>query len=911
MIDFTLVFKQKNSDNPIQFSIKMAVVKGIDDSTTFIQNNNYSICDYRNCTSLTDVYNALPTGSSGIANWYTFDTYIDSVSESNKIDVTAYVLKTTNSTYDPVCINLVDNETGTCMAFGVSNETIGSEMTHYIAINLAGTEYNLDSSMTVTKDNIKTFLLKWKDYYTSYIRYNGLMRASRAFLVLMAVRNSDSYIRIQAGYATNINSSFSSDFCCTFWDVYKMFSGEFYFSPQYILTNDGKKIYLTLQVTPGTENQLFAQNTNVINPDKIGCKPLLCYDYQSGTNLGQYLKPNTTELSPLLLKNGTTLYEHDNQQPSNGNQYFRAFPYTTIKNQVDPENIIEVTSYSNVSMVVNSSRINSHSDYTNYMKQFYYYNTYLKYGTKIAAFGPYLICSSDAEDGGVAYYIDENEGQGENFWNNFPTAPLTFGYIVPVINVGTDMNNHIAELESELNIVLRGGMLVTQQIGYYNSSSSMGNWYCIGLNSSQTAGLNTNENYVFPYSGKYDVRTADNTRVLWGISSAVDPGGPVGPGGAIGGGSSGSHAGGGGSFNDQGDNIGYSMGNSFGYSDSIVNWYIGELGSNTLSFNLQRLANWFKSPIDPDASLVQNMFYKYSDKLSNICSLKVVYSPEAASTDGWEYVSIHGQEVKGTTEITTNPMQGKPVTNQFKQTNIRLNFRLDEYFGSFLDYAPHTKVQIYLPFAGVHELDPSHVVGKDLTLQCTVNFLSGDIVYNIRINTGTSNSILYTFSGNCSIDLPLTSQDYDGKVKTGVNTILGIAAAGALGAASGGIGASIAGVVTEMSGASAAALAGGVATLGAGSIIAQSTPGVKTTGSFGGNTGVLSPMKAYLIVTRPKMVQAEKYGEIYGYPCMKSYKLKNISEYVKISDWHLSVPGATNEEITEIDRLAKTEGMIL
>jgi len=81
----------------------------------------------------------------------------------------------------------------------------------------------------------------------------------------------------------------------------------------------------------------------------------------------------------------------------------------------------------------------------------------------------------------------------------------------------------------------------------------------------------------------------------------------------------------------------------------------------------------------------------------------------------------------------------------------------------------------------------------------------------------------------------------------------------------------------------------------------------KTTGNF----GALDVKRPYLIVTRPKMVQADDYGEIYGYPCMKSYKLANVSEYVLVSDWHPAIPGATKEEIDEIDTLVKTEGIIL
>ena len=918
MIDFTLVFKEQTETNPKQFSMKLAVESGLTTTAARFTSSNLNITD---ATSTLDVVtNAGLTSDT----WYTFEVFVSSVSDSNKLDVTAHVRRSGYELY----IGLVDNETGCVIGIngGSSNSGgIANNTKTYLALNVEGTDLTPESDFTVDMSSLKTLLLKYKDYYTAYTKYNGMMRGGRSFLTLVAVDpvrfdgNPGAWMCWRGD--TNYGWSLNSDFCCTFWDVYKMFTGEFYFPPQYFKTLDGKTIYTTLQVTPGVEEYILNNDTSIIDPSKIGCKPLVCNDYQTGTNLGQFIKPGTVA-SPILLKNGSVLETKSLTAPVSSTN-FRWYPYVNVRNQVDPENIVDITSYTNLSMRVGSgwgdAWIGRNSQtYQNNMKLFDYENTYFAYGDKPATIGPYIICSSEAEDGGISNYIDENEAQGANFWNTFPSSPLTIGYLMSINWSDSGLADVVANLEEALGVTtLKGAQLVTQQLGFYGAvgTAQNPNWNritAVGVNGSKDSGLTTAEGYILPYSGNFTVGSADNTRVLWGISSAIDPGGPVGPGGAIGGGSHGSHAGGGGSFNDTGDNIGYALGSSFGSTDTLVNWYIGELGSNDLSFNLARLAGWFKSPIDPDASLVQNIFYKYSDKLNNICSLKVVYSPEDASAGSYTGIAIHGQEVKGATELGLNPMQGKALTNQFKQTNIRMNFKLEEYFGSFLDYAPYTKIQIYLPFAGVHELNPSDVVGKDLTLQCTVNFLTGDIVYNIRINTGTVNSILYTFSGNCSIDLPITAQDFDGKVKTASNTILGIAGAAAMGMAKGGVGGGIAGAISEMSTAHAGALVAGAGALGAGAVIAQSgAPATQTIGSFGGSTGAMSPLQAYLIVNRPKMVQADDYGEIYGFPCMKSYKLANVSEYVLVSDWHPAIPGATKEEIDEIDNLLKTEGIIL
>ena len=330
-----------------------------------------------------------------------------------------------------------------------------------------------------------------------------------------------------------------------------------------------------------------------------------------------------------------------------------------------------------------------------------------------------------------------------------------------------------------------------------------------------------------------------------------------------------------------------------------MNWYLGAIGDAGTETNLNLLGNWLKATLDPDSQAPwQGLGYKYSDKLANIVSLKAIYAPEAPALSGPQIPHIHGQVLHGSGDA--NPTYNS-VTNQFKQSIIVLNFRLEEYFGSFLDYEPYTKIQIYLPFAGVHTLNPSDIMNKDISIHATVDFATGDIVYNIRANTGTCNSILYTFSGNCAIDLPMTATDYSGKVSSGIQTLLGAASV-------------IGGVAMSgtTGGASLGLVAGGIATTGANAIGFMADKGkTVSSGSVGGSVGAMSPMQCYLIVTRPKKVQADDYGEINGFPCMKSYRLADVSGFVKVESAHWEIPGATEDELDEIEALMRDEGAIL
>ena len=364
-------------------------------------------------------------------------------------------------------------------------------------------------------------------------------------------------------------------------------------------------------------------------------------------------------------------------------------------------------------------------------------------------------------------------------------------------------------------------------------------------------------------------------------------------GGSIGGG--GSQGGGQGGFNDNSDTIGLGSIPSIGTVTGAMNWYIGEYGSPDAEGNMTHLANWLA-----EATWAQgDITYTYNDKLANICSLKVIFSPGMPHHSSAKNIKVHGDYVSGTLDAG-HPMQGFVITNNLCRFHLNDGYTLDEYFGSFLDYES-TKIQIYLPFAGVHELEPSVIVGKEFQLWCTINFLSGDILYEILVNNGQTISVIYSFDGNCAMDIPITSQAYSTGTKI---------ANGLLGAGTGAIGGALAAAPygagwTWVGGAVAGAIGG------AASAAKQSTA-VNTRGTYGGCVGAMGVLHPYLIVTRPKQIVAENYAEVYGWPSNQSILLSKLTGYVKVAECNWTGFGtATEEEIDEIDRLMKTEGAIL
>ena len=222
----------------------------------------------------------------------------------------------------------------------------------------------------------------------------------------------------------------------------------------------------------------------------------------------------------------------------------------------------------------------------------------------------------------------------------------------------------------------------------------------------------------------------------------------------------------------------------------------------------------------------------------------------------------------------------------------------------------------------MHELNASDIIGKSITIECAVDWITGDIVYNIKVSTGTCYSVLYTFTGNAAVNLPLSATDYTGKIESGIQTALGVAtvAAGvAMAAPTSGAstalipaGGAITAGATAASATNMAMLGGAtMAAKGGADYLKNARGKTSTIGSIGGTAGVLSPMQCYFIVTRPKKVEADDYGKINGYPCMKSYKIGDLEGYILVDSCNWAIPGATAEELNEIEYLMSSEGAIL
>lgn len=232
-------------------------------------------------------------------------------------------------------------------------------------------------------------------------------------------------------------------------------------------------------------------------------------------------------------------------------------------------------------------------------------------------------------------------------------------------------------------------------------------------------------------------------------------------------------------------------------------------------------------------------------------------------------------------------VQSKIVTEQYTEIDCG-TVTINEYFGDARDYSPYTQVYCYLPFIGIVELNADDVVNSTLGIKYKIDVLTGCCLAQLTVKKYGLDAVLYTYTGNCAVQMPITSGNY----LSTVSSLLGAVVSGAAAVATGGALAPVA------IGAAANAMGSGA------------RASVAMSGSLGSNAGAMGIRKPYLIIKRVESADANGYNEFYGYPTNKRVNLSQLSGYVRVKEINLSGTNATEDEQNEIVTLLK-EGVIL
>lgn len=209
---------------------------------------------------------------------------------------------------------------------------------------------------------------------------------------------------------------------------------------------------------------------------------------------------------------------------------------------------------------------------------------------------------------------------------------------------------------------------------------------------------------------------------------------------------------------------------------------------------------------------------------------------------------------------------------------------VNEYWGTYLDYSPHTKCEIFLPYCGIHPINTDDIMGKNIQVVYHVDILSGACVAFIIC----AGSVLYSFTGQCAISIPVSGNDWTNMINGMLSTAVSL------------------GSMVATGGATAPMALGQIAS----TVVNDLKPSIERSGSISGGGGLLANQTPFLILTRPRQCLPEFQNEFSGYPSFITAFLGDVSGYTEIHSVRLTGVQATDSEINEIISLLKN-GVIL
>lgn len=309
---------------------------------------------------------------------------------------------------------------------------------------------------------------------------------------------------------------------------------------------------------------------------------------------------------------------------------------------------------------------------------------------------------------------------------------------------------------------------------------------------------------------------------------------------------------------------------------------------------LQALGNYLWS----DAFSVDTFKKMFNNPMDCILGLSLI--PVKVPTGGSREITVGN--IVSTVSCTV-------CTSQYVEVDCgTFTFNRSNFTGSFLDYSPYLKCFLFLPFIGMNEIDMDEWQNSTMGVVYHVDVLTGAMFCFVTRN----GSVIMTYSGQCSENVPLSSNDFT----TTIGSILGVAST-AVGA--------VATVATAGASAPAAAVAGGLseAALGArtgaslagagvstASQVGSMKPSIRHSGCVGGGAGIMGVKAPYLLFIAPRMATPNNQEKYTGFSSNKIVELSTCSGYTEVQAINLHIKNANDMEMAEIENGLKT-GVIL
>ena len=224
----------------------------------------------------------------------------------------------------------------------------------------------------------------------------------------------------------------------------------------------------------------------------------------------------------------------------------------------------------------------------------------------------------------------------------------------------------------------------------------------------------------------------------------------------------------------------------------------------------------------------------------------------------------------GNVDTGTN---GAKVASNFSTLNVG-QIVLPTKYNSFLDFAPYTKITIYLPYIGFKEIDATIAIGKTLKVAYVADVITGGCIAQIFIN-GVR---FYEFSGEMGVDIPITASNRAQVEASYISNAVGMGAS----------------------------LASGNITGAVDSVLASATAKYNYSSTDTPNPNCVASVNrtCYVIIERPTYQELSQFNHTKGKMCNLSKTIGSLKGFT-ICDANIDLKGitATEQEKQEISNI--------
>lgn len=116
----------------------------------------------------------------------------------------------------------------------------------------------------------------------------------------------------------------------------------------------------------------------------------------------------------------------------------------------------------------------------------------------------------------------------------------------------------------------------------------------------------------------------------------------------------------------------------------------------------------------------------------------------------------HGENIEN---VYLGKVQTGAAAYPLAMQQARYNFTsipiFPKFGNCFLDYAPYTKMQLYVPFCGTIDIDAADFMGHNLSVEMVIDFITGTVTAYVLANE----LVVTSLTGTCAIDIPITGTE--------------------------------------------------------------------------------------------------------------------------------------------------------